>query len=147
MRDRAYEIARNPRYDGFQRSLASVGYSFLDKKTPEFGATSSVNDELAQELHKPVFIQSKRKRVYARFKDNIWAADLGEKESLSSESQGVKYLLCVIDIFTKYGWVKPLNDRKGKRALNTFIEIENESHRQPKKIWVDQGRKDYDNSM
>ena len=61
--------------------------------------------------------------MYARFKGNIWAADLAEMESFSSKNKSVKYLLCVIDVFTKYAWVKPLKDKKGKTVLNAFIEI------------------------
>ena len=72
-------------------------------------------------------------------KDNIWAADLVETGSLSSKNKNIKYLLCVIDVFTKYTWVKPLKD-KGKTALNAFIEIVSESNRKPNKLWVDQGR-------
>ena len=48
--------------------------------------------------------------------------------SLSSKNKNVKYLLCVIDAFTKYTWVKPLKDKKGKTVLNAFIEIVNESN-------------------
>ena len=65
----------------------------------------------------------KRRKVYARLKDNIWAADLTEFESLSSKNKNVKYLLCIIDVFTKYAWVKPLKDKKGETVLNGFIEI------------------------
>ena len=53
----------------------------------------------------------KGRKVYARFKDNIWAPDLAEMGSLSSKNGNVKYLLCVIDFF-KYAWVKPLKDKK-----------------------------------
>ena len=60
--------------------------------------------------------------MYARFKDNIWAADLAEMESLSSKKKNVEYLLCVINVFTKHAWVKPLKDKKGKTILNVFIE-------------------------
>ena len=52
----------------------------------------------------------KRRKVYARFKDNSWAADLAEMGSMSSKNQDVKYLWCVIDVFTKYTWIKPLKD-------------------------------------
>ena len=55
--------------------------------------------------------------MYARFKDNIWAADLAEMESLSSKKKNVEYLLCVINVFTKHAWVKPLKDKKGKQFL------------------------------
>ena len=49
----------------------------------------------------------------------------------------------MIDFFTKYSWVKPLKDKKGKTVLNSFIEIVNESNRKPNKLWVDQGREFY----
>ena len=79
-------------------------YQFFDKKT---GSGISVNEPLAEELHKPVIKKLKRRKVYARYKDNIWAADLAEMGSLSSKNKNVQYLLCVIDVFTKYAWVKP----------------------------------------
>ena len=53
----------------------------------------------------------KIRKVYARFKDNIWAGDLAEMELLSSKKNNIKYLLCVIDVFTKYAWVEPLKDK------------------------------------
>ena len=61
---------------------------------------------------KPVIKKFNRRKVNVRFKDNIWAADLAEMGSLSSKNRNVKYLSCVIDVFTKYGWVKPLKDKK-----------------------------------
>ena len=64
-------------------------------------------------------------------------------ESLSSRNKNVKYLLCVIDIFTKYAWVKPLKKEIVKTVLNAFIEIINESNREPNKLPVDQGREFY----
>ena len=63
--------------------------------------------------------------------------------SLYSKNKNVKYLLCVIDLFTKHAWVKPLKDKKGKTVLNAFMEIVNESNRKPNKLWVDQGREFY----
>ena len=86
-------------------------YRFFDKKTI-LRVKTSVNEELDKELHKPVIKNFKRRRVYARIKDNTWAADLTEMGSLSSKNRCVKYLLCVIDIFKKYAWVKPLEDKK-----------------------------------
>ena len=59
---------------------------------------------------------------------------------LSSKDKNIKYLLCVIDVLTKYAWVKPLNDKKVKTVLNTFIEIVNESNRKPNELLVDQGK-------
>ena len=58
---------------------------------------------------------------------SIWAADLAEIGSLSSYNCGVKYLLFVIDAFTKYAWVLPLKDKKTKAVLHNFIETVKES--------------------
>ena len=58
--------------------------------------------------------------------------------SLSSKNKNAKYLLCVIDVFTKYAWVKPLKDKKAKTVHNAFIETVNESNGKPNKLWVDQ---------
>ena len=80
MKDRAYEISKNRNYDGYQRALASMVYKFFEKKT---GSGISVNEQLAKELHTPVIKKFKRRKVYARFNDNLWAADLAEMESLS----------------------------------------------------------------
>ena len=89
---------------------------FFDKKT---GLGTSVNEEVDLELHKPV-IRKFRLRVYVRFKDDIWVADLAEMGSLSSKNQGVQYLLSSVDVFTKYAWVKPLKDKKAKTVLLWF---------------------------
>ena len=103
---------------------------FFDKKT---GSGVSVNEQLAEELHKPVTKKVKRRKVYATFTDNIWAADLAEMESLSSKNI-MLCLLCVMDVFTKYAWGKPLNNKKGKTDLNAFKEIVNESNHKPNKL-------------
>ena len=94
LKDKVYETPRNCRCDGYQRALASVIYKFFDNKTR---SRVSVNKQLSKELHKPVIKNFKRRKVYARFKDNIWASDLAEMESLSSKNETVKYLLCVMD--------------------------------------------------
>ena len=86
-------------------------YQFFDEKTGS-GAKASAIEELSQELHKLIMKRFKRRRVYARFKDNIWEANLAEMGSFFSEDWGVKYLLCVMDDFTKYVWVKPLKDEQ-----------------------------------
>ena len=82
----------------------------------------SINEKLAEELYKPVIKKFERRKVCAKFKDNIQAADLAEMGSLSSKNKNVKYLLCVIDVFTKYAWVKLLNNKKGKTVLNILLK-------------------------
>ena len=68
-------------------------------------------------------------------------------DSLPSKNENVKYLLCVIDVFTKYSWVKPLKDKKGKTVLTAFTETTNESNCKPNKSWVNQGRDFYNKFM
>ena len=63
--------------------------------------------------------------------------------SLSCTNGDIKYLLFVIDVFTKYDWVRPLKDKKSKTVLHGFVEIVNESKRKPNKLWIDEGRKFY----
>ena len=69
LNDRAFEIASNRNYDGYQKGLESMVYKFFDKK---IGTGISVNEQLAEELHKPVIKKFKSRKVYARSKDNIW---------------------------------------------------------------------------
>ena len=67
---------------------------------------------LAKEVNKKTVIKKlKRRKVYARFKYNTWAADLAKMEILSSKNQGTKYLLFVIRVCTKYAWVKSFKDK------------------------------------
>ena len=81
LRDKAYDIANNPEYDGYQRGLASMVYKFFDKKSMGSGiANSSI---LADELHKPVIKKLDTRKLYSQFKDNIWGVDLAEMQSLS----------------------------------------------------------------
>ena len=97
MKFEAYEIARNRGYDDrHQRALSSMVYKFFNKKT---GLGVSVNEQLSKELQKQVTTKFKERKVYARFKDNIWAADLAKMGALFSKNKNIKYLLCFINIF------------------------------------------------
>ena len=60
-------------------------------------------------------------------------------QSLSKYNKGIKYLLCAIDLLSKYGWVIPIKDKKGTSIVNAFKKIISK-RRKPNKIWVDQGR-------
>ena len=85
--------------------------------------------------------------VYSRFKDNIWGADLADMQLISKFNKGFRFLLCVIDIFSKYAWVVPLKDKKGITITNAFQKILNVSNRKPNKIWVDKGSDFYISSF
>ena len=100
---------------------------------------------LADELHKPVTKKFNKRKVYSQFKDNIWGEDLAELQSLSRKNKGIKYLLCAIDLYSKYAFVVPLKDKKGISIVNAFNKIIKQSNKKPNKIWVDQGGEFYNN--
>ena len=83
--------------------------------------------------------------MYSSFKDNIWGVDLADIQLISKYNKGIKYLSCVVDLFSKYAFVVPLKDKKGTTIINAFQSILNSSTRKPNKIWVDQGSEFYNN--
>ena len=146
LRDKAFKIASDSKY-GYQRGLASMVYKFFDKKSKGSGITNEFNYQLANELHKPIIKKFKKRKVYSSFKDNIWGVDLADMQSLSTYNKGFKYLLCAIDLFSKYAWVIPIKDKKGTSIVNAFKKIISEGQRKPNKIWVDQGSEFYNQSF
>ena len=151
LKDKAYDIASNPEYDGYQRGLASIVYKFFDKKSTGSGLKKSKNTTkpssliLADELHKPVIRKFKKRKVYSKFKDNIWRVDLADMQSLSRKNKSIKYLLCAIDLYSKYAFVIPLKDKKGISVTNGFNKIIKQSNRKPNKMWIGQGGEFYNN--
>ena len=114
LKDKTFKIASNPKYDGYQRGLASMIYKFLDKKSKGSVIKNEIkeNRQLVNELHKPIIRKFKNIKVYSSSKDNIWGVDLADMQLVSQYSKGIRYLLCVIDLFSKYAFVVPLNDKK-----------------------------------
>ena len=97
------------------------------------------SQELAEELHKPITRNFRKRRVISYGIDKIWAADLVEMQKFSKWNKGVKYLLMVIDVFSKYGWIKPLKDKKTESVSLAFDEIFKKSKRKPTMLWTDKG--------
>ena len=83
LRDKAFKIASDPKYDGYQRGLASMVNKFFNKKSSGSGITNEPNYQLADEIHKPIIRKFKKRKVYSSFRDNIWGVDLADMESLS----------------------------------------------------------------
>ena len=130
MRDKAFNIPKNPNYDGYQRGLASIVYKFFDKKSEGSRIINNKeNIQLADELHKPIIRNFEKRKVYSSLRDNIWGADLVHMPLLSKFNKEFRFLLCTIDIFSKYAWVIPLKDKKGISIVNAFQKILNESNR------------------
>ena len=129
-------------------------YKFSDKETLGSGINIDANnDKLVEELHKPIIkniwkINKNNKRtVYSGFKDNIWGADLAHMQLISKFNKKFRFLVCGIDIFSKYAWIIPLKDKKGVTIVNAFQKILKESKRKPNKIWADEKSEFYNNSF
>ena len=131
-------------YKFFDSKVASP-----DKKSVGSGAKrvntkiTTQNEQLADELHQPIIRKFKKRKIYPALKDNIWGADLADMQLLSKYNKGIRFLLCVIDIFSKYAWVVPLKDKKGISIVKAFPIILKQSNRKPNKIWVDKGPEFY----
>ena len=152
LRNKAFNIAKNPKYDGYKRGLTSMVYK--SASLPHKFASGSVvnievkpNEQLAEKLHKPIIRNLKKRTVYSGSKDNIWGADLADMQLISKFNKRFRFLLCVIDIFSKYAWVVPLKDEKGVSIVDAFQNILDDSNRKPNKIWVNKGSKFYNNSF
>ena len=182
LKDKAFNIANNPKYNGYERGLASMVYKFFDKNTAggnissnsdtplrallgkahankrspqkaqreqvsesllyaifgeNYGSymTSSKNKkpvknvQLANELHKPIIRKFKKRKVYSSYVDQIWAADLADMQLLNKKNKGIRYLLCVIDLFSRYAYVVPLKDKKGNTVVEAFQKILNKTEK------------------
>ena len=144
LKNKAFDIAKDPKYDGYQRGLASMVYKFFDSKVSGSGAKLiPQNERLANELHKPIIRKFEKRKVYSTFKDNIWGVDFADMQLLSKYNKGIRFFLCVIDIFSKYAWVVPLKDKKGISIVKAFQSILKQSNRKANKIWVDKGSEFY----
>ena len=120
-------------------------YKIFDQKSKGSGIKNEIkqNRQLANELHKPIIRKFKEIKVYSSFKDNIWGADLADMQLVSKYNKGIRYILCAIDLFSKYAFVVPLKDKKGISIVNAFQSILDNSKRKPNKIWVNQGSEFY----
>ena len=105
------------------------------------GSRKKKHSILAEELHKPVNRKFRKRQVKVKGIDHIWTADLADVKSLSDFNDDFNYLLLVIDIFSKFGWIIPLKDKNGKTVADAFETIFRK--RYPEKIWVDRGKEFY----
>ena len=106
MKNKALKIATDRKVNGYQRILAAIVYKFFNERIKGMGIESGnrfpENEILANELHKLIIKNFKRRKVHSSFKDNIWGIDLADMTLISKFNRGIKYLLCVIDLFSRY---------------------------------------------
>lgn len=103
------------------------------------------NLHLAKELHKPIHHKYKRRRILVFNIDDIWSADLKDMSNLAKYNKGYKYLLNVIDLFSKYAFTIPLKSKKSKDIINAFEKLF--GARKPNKLWTDQGSEFINNNF
>ena len=118
-------------------------YKFFMKKNSGSGIKNEniSNKQLAEGLHKPIIRKFNKRKVHSAFIDKIWGADLADIQLIIKFNKWFRFLLCVIDIYSKYPWIIPLKDKKGTTITNVFQKILKDSNRRPNKIWVDKGSK------
>ena len=79
--------------------------------------------ELAEELHKPIITKFNKRKVHSPFIDNVWGVDLADMQLVSKFNKEFRFLLCVIDICSKYAWIVPLKDKKALQFLMLFKKL------------------------
>ena len=94
------------------------------------------NKELDENVHKTIIWKFK-KRLLAPIRDNIWRADMADMQLISKCNQKFRFLLCVIDIYSKYAWVILLKHKKGITITNAFWKHLDKSNHKPNQIWLD----------
>ena len=129
--------------------LLQWSINFLIKNTSGSGIKNKniSNKELAEELHKQVIKKFNKRKVHSSFLDNIWSTDLADTQLISKFNKGFRFLLCVIDIYSKYAWVIPLKDKKRITITSAFQKILDQLNHKPNKIWVDKDSEFYNRSM
>ena len=120
LKNEAYKIAVDPKIDSFQRALASMVWKFFDKRSRKV-LGSGIKKKLADELHKSIIRKFKRRKVYSSSKDDVWGVDLTDMSFISKFNKGIKYLLCVIDLFSRFAWVVGLKDKKGVLLMDSKV--------------------------
>ena len=107
----------------------------------------------AKEVFSPQITKFRRERIIPLYKDETWSADLIDKSSLSKYNNNYKFILTVIDIFTKYAWDIPLKNKSGLSVTNGFKIVLGESpqggfeDRKPEKLWVDRASEFYNKTI
>ena len=101
--------------------------------------------QLANGLHKPVRRRFEKRAVFAKQVDDIWAADLVDMSPFSRSNKRYKYLLTVIDVYSKYGWIVPLKTKTGKEVTQAFRRLFHNGH--PSRLWADKGTEFYNRQL
>ena len=137
--DKSFDIAKNPKFDGYQRGLSSVAYKFFEKEI--YGSAikheNISNKQLAEELQKPIIRKFNKRNAHSAFIDSIWGVDLADMQLKSKFNKEFRFVSCVIDIYSKHACVIPLKEKKQITITDAFQKILNESNHKPNIIRVE----------
>ena len=109
-------------------------------------STITWSNDLADELHKPKRKNFPKRRVFSKSPNHIWAADLVEMIPYSKQNKGYRYILTVIDIFSKFAWAVPMKRKTGVETTDAFAKLFKEQT-PPTRIWVDDGKEFHNQNM
>ena len=109
------------------------------------GAGIKWTNKIADELHKPVRKKFLKRFVFVRNVDDVWGSDLIDLRKLSKENSGYRYILTVLDVFSKFGYATPLKTKTGKE-VTSVLKLLFEKNK-PNKLWVDRGREYYNKDV
>ena len=102
--------------------------------------------EISNEIHKPFKKKFDRRKVLTNGKNDVWAMDLVDMSEWADDNKGYKFMLNIIDCFTRYAWCVPLKDKTAKSVLFAFKQVV-DNNGAPKRIWVDEGKEFYNKDM
>ena len=134
-----YDFANPGSYGGLQRLQKATGVPVKKLK-------SIMQKNLIYSLHKPVRVRYTRNPTVANSINHQWAADLADMKNLSRYNRGVKYLLTVVDVLSKYAWVVPMKNKTGAEQKRAFESILKEG-RKPLRLQTDKGSEFYNKSF
>jgi hypothetical protein len=106
-------------------------------------------EQIAKEVHKPTMKPRQYRKVLVYFPNDVWSADIVEmnSEGMEEQNDGYKYILVVIDVFTRYAWTRKLKNKTAVETAKAFKSIINDSKAKPRALWVDQGKEFYNKEV
>ena len=117
----------------------------LDFLTTKNGSGITWSNSMADELHKPIRYKFLKRFVFVRNVDDVWGADLVDMKKMVKKNSGYRYILMVIDVFSKYGWAVPLKYKRGSEVESALRKIFKKN--KCKKLWVDSGTEFYNKNV
>ncbi len=116
-----------------------LGLGVAHKVAAKHGSAIEWSNPLTDELHKPARRHYPKRHVVVGKANDIWAADLVDMQARSRSNSGFKYILMIIDVFSRYGWAVPLKNKTGAEMVRAFTEVFDSGETPPKHLWTDKG--------